>query len=123
MESTDGGAVAVYLDSLPEAARERVDQIRAAVHAGTPGLGEKISYGILTFTLDGRTVCHTGGYAGHVSVYPVPDTTDDPALGERLATYVAGRGTLKFPHREELPLELIEDVALAHVAQARQRLR
>ena len=114
----DNAAVTAYLAGLPETARERVDQIRAAVHATVPGLGEKMAYGVLTFTLDGRNALHTGGYAGHVAVYPVPDT---PALADRVAPHRAGKGTLRFPHADELPLDLIEDVALALVERARTR--
>ncbi|MDO5739894.1 MAG: DUF1801 domain-containing protein [Ornithinimicrobium sp.] len=111
-------AVTAYLASLPSTGRERVDQIRAAVHAAIPDLGEKISYGILTFTLDGRTAFHAAGYGEHVSLYPVPP---DPDLAQRLAPFAAGKGTLKFWHRDELPIELIEDAALALAAAARQK--
>ena len=89
-------AVTAYLDSLPPTARQRVEQIRSAIHSVADGLGEKIAYGILTCTLDGRTVCHTGGYAAHVAVYPVPDASGDHALAERMEPYIAGKGTLKF---------------------------
>lgn len=122
MPSPDRGAeearVEAYLDGLPAAARERVDQIRAAVHAIVPDLGEKISYGVLTFTVEGRTAFHTGGYAGHVAVYPVPG---DPGLAQRCAPYVAGKGTLRFPLREELPLDLVEDCAVWFADAARRR--
>ena len=114
-----GEAVTAYLDSLPPTARERVELVRARVHATAEGLGEKISYGILTFTLDGRTVCYTAGYARHVAVYPLPDVSADPVLAERMAPYVSGRGTLKFPHGAELPLDLVGDVAAAHLARLR----
>lgn len=113
----DTAAVTAYLDSLPEVARERVDQIRAAVHAAHPDLGEKIAYGVLTFTAAGRNALHTGGYAGHVAVYPVPD---DEALADRIAPYRAGKGTLRFSHGQELPIDLVEDVAAALVARARR---
>lgn len=110
--------VTAYLESLAEPARGRVEQVRAAVHEAVPGLGEKISYGVLTFTADGRTAMHTGGYAGHVSVYPVPG---DPALVERCAPWVAGKGTLKFPHAGELPLDLVADCAVWFAGEARGR--
>lgn len=110
--------VTAYPESLPEVARARVEQIRAAVHEAVSGLGEKISYGVLTFTADGRTALHTGGYAGHVSVYPVPG---DPALVERCAPWRAGKGTLKFPHSGELPLDLVADCAVWFAGEARGR--
>ena len=109
-------AVTAYLDSLPAEARERVEQVRATVHGVVPDLGEKISYGILTFTVGGRTAFHTGGYAGHTGLYPVPD---DDALAGRAAAWVAGKGTLKFPHTEELPTGLVEDIARWFADEAR----
>lgn len=114
----DPTRVTAYLDSLGAQTRGRVDQIRAAVHAGTPGLGERISYGVLTFTVGGRRAFHVGGFDRHVSVYPIPD---DEALRERVAPHAAGKGTLRFPHTQPLPLELVEDVALWFVAAARER--
>jgi uncharacterized protein YdhG (YjbR/CyaY superfamily) len=114
----DAARVEAYLEALPEQGRERVDQVRAAVHAAVPDLGERIAYGILTFTVDGRTAFHVGGYAAHTGLYPVPD---DEALRERAAPWVAGKGTLRFPHRDELPMGLIEDVALWFAAAARDR--
>lgn len=110
--------VTAYLESLPEPARARVEQIRSAVHEVAPGLGEKISYGVLTYTADGRTVMHTGGYANHVSVHPVPA---DPALVERCAPWVTGKGTLKFPHGGELPLDLVADCAIWFAHEARSK--
>ena len=114
-----GEAVTAYLDSLTPTARERVELIRARVHAAAPGLGETISYGILAFTLDGRTVCYTAGYARHASIYPLPDASEDPELAARMAPYVSGRGTLKFPHAAELPLDLVDEVVAAHLARLR----
>ena len=76
-----------------------------------------MAYGVLTFTLEGRNALHAGGYAAHVALYPVPD---DPGLADRVAAHCTGRGTLRFPHREELPIDLIEDVAAALVARVRR---
>lgn len=117
-DETDEAAVTAYLESLPPQGRERVDQVRAAVHGVVPDLGEKIAYGILTFTVAGRSAFHTGGYAGHTGLYPAPD---DAALAERVAPWVAGKGTLRFPHSEELPMDLIEEIARWFAAAARER--
>lgn len=117
-DETAEAAVTAYLDSLPAQGRERVDQVRATVHGVVPDLGEKIAYGILTFTVDGRTAFHTGGYAGHTGLYPVPG---DDALAKRAAPWLAGKGTLRFPHSEELPIDLIEEIAQWFADEARRR--
>lgn len=114
----DEARVRAYLEHLPPQGRARLDQVRAAVHAAVPDLGERIAYGVLTFTVGGRTAFHLGGYAAHTGLYPVPD---DEALRERVAPWVAGKGTLRFPHDRELPTDLIEDVAQWFAAEARRR--
>jgi uncharacterized protein YdhG (YjbR/CyaY superfamily) len=103
--------VDAYLDGLAEPARAVVARIRSEVHAAVPGLGETISYGMPTFTRDGRSVMHVAGWKHHVSVYPEPD--GDEALSAELSAYAAGRGTLKFPLAAEIPYPLIVRVARA----------
>lgn len=103
--------VEAYLAGLSEPARSVVARIRGEVHAAVPGLGETISYGIPTFTRDGRSVMHVAGWKQHVSVYPEPD--GDAALRAELAAYASGRGTLKFPLAGEIPYPLIVRVAQA----------
>lgn len=103
--------VDAYLDGLAEPARGVVARIRDEVHAAVPGLGETISYGMPTFTRDGRSVMHVAGWKAHVSVYPEPD--GDAELTRELAPYAAGKGTLKFPTTAEIPYGLIVRVAQA----------
>jgi uncharacterized protein YdhG (YjbR/CyaY superfamily) len=103
--------VDAYLARLSEPARGVVERIRGEVHAAVPGLGETISYGMPTFTRDGRSVMHVAGWKNHVSVYPEPD--GDAALTAELSAYAAGRGTLKFPLGAEIPYPLIVRVAQA----------
>jgi hypothetical protein len=42
-----------YIDSLPEDAQEILERIRRTIRDVVPGVGEKISYSMPTFTLDG----------------------------------------------------------------------
>ena len=105
-----------YLAALPRGTRDVVSQMRATVHRAVPGLGERISYGIPTFTRDGRSILHIAGWTHHVAVYPVPD--GDAALAAKLAPYSGGNGTLKFRLSGEVPLDLIAQVAVALDAQA-----
>ena len=102
--------VDAYLASLPEPARQPVEQVRQALHAALPGSGEKRSYGIVGVTVDGKVVVWFGGYADHVGVYPVPGDAD---LEGELAPYRAGKGTLRFPLAEPMPLDLVRRVAVA----------
>ena len=94
-----------YLQSLAPEVRSAVEDVRAAIHQAAPGADEVISYNIPTLRRDGRSVVHFAGWKGHVSLYPMPD--GDADLERDLAPYSSGKGTLKFPLAETIPLELV----------------
>lgn len=106
-----------YIASFPPDVQPVLREVRAAMRDVLPGTEERISYGIPTFTLDGRYVVYFSGWKSHVSVYPVPDL--DEALARRLGPHRAGKGTLKFSLGEPMPLYLIQRVAALLLEQRR----
>ena len=100
-----------YVAALAPGTREVVEHLREVVHDAVPGLGERISYGIPTFTLDDRYVVYLAGWAHHVSLYPVPDDEDDE-LARRIARYRDGKGTLRFPLAEPVPDDVVRAVVV-----------
>ena len=104
-----------YLATMPDQVREILTEIRQRVHRAVPEAGEKISYGIPTFTLDGRYFIYMAGWKQHVSMYPVPDV--EPELAAAIEPYRAAKGTLKFPLRQSIPYDLIERLAIVAAAQ------
>ena len=107
-----------YIASFPPDVRRTLEEVRSAIRAAVPGTEERISYGIPTFTLDGRYVVYFSGWKRHVSVYPIPDA--DGELARQMAPYQSGKGTLKFPLNEPMPLELIGAVAARLLDQRRE---
>lgn len=103
--------VAQYVAALEPGTREAVEKIRA-IAAKEIGGEESISYGVIGIKRDGRPVMYVGGYAKHVSIYPIP--TGDRDFEEAIAPFRAGKGTLKFSLAEELPIELIREIVRAH---------
>ena len=104
-ETVDG-----YLASLPPDVQSRLEDVRQAIHRAVPGSEEGISYDILAFRLRGRSYLSLAGWKGHISIYPIPRADAD--LDRALAPYKAGKGTLKFPLSEPVPLELVGKVAV-----------
>jgi uncharacterized protein YdhG (YjbR/CyaY superfamily) len=104
-----------YLATMPDQVREILTEIRRRVHRAVPESGEKISYGIPTFTLDGRYFIYLAGWKRHVSMYPIPDV--EPELAAAIEPYRASKGTLKFPLRQPIPYDLIERLATVAAAQ------
>ena len=100
-----------YAASVPAAAQEAFAEIRRIIHAALPGCAERVSYGILGFTIDGKVVAYAGGYKGFVSMYPVPELAGPE--GDLVARYRVGKGTMRFPLDQPLPEDLIRAAALA----------
>ena len=110
-----------YIATFPPDVQRTLEEVRAAIRAAVPGTEERISYGIPTFALHGRYVVYFSGWKRHVSVYPIPDTSDDPAFERELKRHVAGKGTLKFALDEPMPIGLIQRVAKRLLEQRRAR--
>ena len=98
--------VEAYLASIPEDRRPAVADLRRIVAAAAPDAVEVIAYDMPAYRLDGRFMCSFGAYKRHYSLFPASQAVID-TLGEEVAPYVKGRGTLQFPADRPLPLDLI----------------
>ncbi len=107
---SDPTTIDAYIAAAPERARDALIETRRRVHQAVPGVGEKISYRIPTFTLGGKYFAYMAGFEHHLSVYPV---TTLPGLEEEIAPYRSGKGTLRFPLDQPIPYDLIERVVVA----------
>ena len=65
-------SVEEYLDDCDEIGRERLEAIRAVVREVAPDAGERISYAIPAFTIDGKVFVFMAAWKEHVSLYPLP---------------------------------------------------
>lgn len=97
-----------YVAGFAPAVRARLELVRAAIHRAIPQATEAMSYQIPTFRLRANVV-HFAAFEHHISLYPAPFGV--PEFEADIATYGAGKGTLRFPHDAPLPLDLIERVA------------
>ena len=104
-----------YIASCPEETHERLQAVRAAVKRIAPQAKEKISYQIAAFELNGKDLIHFAGWKKHVSLYPIP--VGDEAFEEEASKYADGKGTLKFPLDEPMPMKLVSKVIKLHLAQ------
>lgn len=110
-------AVDDYIAGFPPQTQKLLQQIRAIIRAAAPDAREKISYKIACFELNGRNLVYFAGWKKHVSLYPLPAGAKREAFQRQIARYAGGRGTLKFPLDEPLPVQLIEKVVKLHVAE------
>ena len=105
MKNSAPPTVDAYVAALAPKVRRLVQQVRRAIHKAEPGVDERISYQIPTFTLGGRNLIHIAAFKQHVGVYPVPK--GDAAFERAVAPHRSGKATARFPFDEPVPLELI----------------
>jgi len=104
MESKTVTTIDEYIAGFPPEVREILEQVRKTIHAAAPQAEETISYSIPTFTLQGNLV-HFAGFKNHIGFYPVPSGLD--AFKDELANYKCGKGSVQFPLKQAMPLDLI----------------
>lgn len=108
-----------YIDTFPEDIQTILKQVRKTIKAAAPEAGERISYGIPTFTLNDKYLIYFAGWKHHISIYPIP--IGDDAFNQEIAPYVSGKGTLKFPIDKPIPLKLITKIVKLKVAESLSR--
>ena len=104
-----------YVAALPEDVAPLVERLRALVHEVAPGAGERISYGMPTFTLDGLPLVHVAAWKKHIALYPLPPMDDD--LAQDVAPFQGTKSTLRLPLGQPIPYELVERVVAALLRQ------
>jgi uncharacterized protein YdhG (YjbR/CyaY superfamily) len=87
-----------------------LERVRRIIRKAVPGAEETISYNIPTYKLHGRPVLYFGGWKQHYSLYPSTDRLA-AAFRDELARYEAGKGTIRFPLDQPVPVKLIEGIA------------
>ncbi len=97
-----------YISKFPAGTQKVLRELRALIAASAPGVTEKISYAIPTFTLHGKNLAHFAGYEKHVGFYPTPSGI--AAFAEELKTFKGGKGSVQFPLAQPLPTDLIRRI-------------
>jgi uncharacterized protein YdhG (YjbR/CyaY superfamily) len=102
-------SVDAYLKSFSGEVRKALDTVRATIRKAIPDAEESISYGIPVYLINGAYAVYFAGFKNHVSLYPVLSGSE--SFMKKTLPYRAGKGTLRFPLKEPLPLALIAAVA------------
>jgi len=104
-----------YIAACPEETHERLQEIRMAIKKLAPDAKEKISYQIAAFELNGKNIIHFAGWKKHISLYPIP--AGDEAFESEVSKYADGKGTVKFPLDEPMPMKLVRKIIKLHLSQ------
>jgi uncharacterized protein YdhG (YjbR/CyaY superfamily) len=122
MEGKRSGFASIdeYIATFPEATQKILQAIRATIKAAAPEAKEKISYQMPTFDLKGNLV-HFAAFKNHIGFYPTPSGTE--AFKDEIAKYQAGKGSIRFPLDEPMPLDLITRIVKLRVAENLQKAK
>ena len=112
----DPATVDEYLAGLPADRRGPMEDLRRTIRAAAPDATEVITYKMPGFKRNGRFLVSYDAFKQHYSLFPSSDPIID-ALGDRVRPYVAGKGTLRFPADQPLPLDLITEIVKIRVAE------
>lgn len=112
------GPVDDYVDSFTGRHHELLVELRDLIRSLVPDAGEKISYRLPTFTLNGNLV-HFAAFDHHIGFYPGADGVAfaEPWLGGLKHSL----GAIQFPLDQPLPVELVRRVVEFRVEQQRAR--
>jgi uncharacterized protein YdhG (YjbR/CyaY superfamily) len=106
-----------YLATLPEDRRTAVNQLRETIRAAAPEATETIAYSMPAFrSHGGQFLVSFAAYKVHYSLFPASGAVV-AELGEELLPYLAGKGTIRFPANEPLPLATVAKVVKIRLAE------
>lgn len=106
-----------YIAALPPGTRKALRALRAAIRSAAPKAEAGFSYGIPGFRVGGRPLVWYAGWKDRVSMYPVTAAMRREG-GTALRRYLSGKGTLRFPLDEPIPLALVKRLVRARVIEA-----
>lgn len=108
--------IAAYLDTLAGEVRDRVASICRTVESVAPQAEGRISYQMPAYFLQGSLV-YFSAFRKHIGFFPASAAVFE-AFRDELSPYPqSGRGTVQFPHKQALPLELIRRMVEFRVAE------
>lgn len=106
-----------YLTSLTDAQRVAVPALRETIAAAAPMTTESIAYQMPAFrSHGGRFLVSFAAYRKHSSLFPASEAVVT-ALGDELTSYLAGKGTIRFPADRPIPIATVRRIIEVRVVE------
>ena len=103
-----------YIRTFEPDIHDRLQTIRQLIQQHAPEATEAMNYGVPTFRLQGNLV-HFAAFKKHIGFYPTPSGIAQ--FREQLANCNVAEGTIRFPHAEPIPYDLITEIVRFRVAE------
>jgi len=106
--------VEAYIATFEGEVRERMARLRDLILTCAPGIGEKISWGMATFTLNGNLL-HFAGQKKHLGFHP--GASGVAAFKGRLGEFKHSKGTIQLSYDQPMPWGLLEEIVRFRVTE------
>lgn len=108
-----------YIAMFPASVRAMLQKVRTTIRKAAPGAEEAIKYQLPTFVLHGNLV-HFGAFKEHIGFYAMP--TGNAQFQAELSAYESGKGSVRFPLNQPIPLGLISKIVKFRVQENKARI-
>jgi uncharacterized protein YdhG (YjbR/CyaY superfamily) len=106
-----------YLATLPEDRRAGVEALRQTVRVTAPEATETIAYNMPAFrSHGGQFLVSFAAFKAHYSLFPASGAVVE-ALGAEVEPYLAGKGTIRFPANQPIPIETVTKIVRIRLAE------
>ena len=106
--------VDAYISALPDAQRAALESLRKTIRSAAPEATERISYQMPAFYDQGRFLVSFAAFKDHLSLFPASYAVMEQ-LGDELAPYFSGKGTLRFTPKKPIPAGLVKKIVKARL--------
>jgi uncharacterized protein YdhG (YjbR/CyaY superfamily) len=96
-----------YIIAFPAETQKKLEQLRETVKEAAPDAKEIISYGMPSFTQNGRLL-YFAAFKHHIGFYPMAKAIE--VFKSCLSDYKWAKGSIQFPLEKPLPLDLITNI-------------
>jgi uncharacterized protein YdhG (YjbR/CyaY superfamily) len=93
-----------YVASFPNDVREKLESLRKTIKKAAPKAEELIAYNMASYKQDGPLL-YFAAFKNHIGLYPRIAT-----FKKELYKYEGGKGTVKIPIDEPIPLKLVSEM-------------
>lgn len=93
--------------------------LRRAVTEAAPEAMETIAYNMPALRLDGKFLVSYQAFKNHYSLFPWSDHMA-AQLGDALRPYMHGKGTVRFPADQPIPMDLVRKIVRIRIDEVRE---
>jgi uncharacterized protein YdhG (YjbR/CyaY superfamily) len=111
--------VDAYISNFPAEIQERLNAIRKVIQEEAPDASERICMKMPTYDLHGKWLIHFAAFKKHIGLYPQASGVE--AFEERLKEFKTSKGTVQFPYKKPLPIDLIREIVRYRVEEQNQK--